>query len=238
MATYVFVPGGGWGGFIWRPVTSLLQAQGHEVFTPTLTGLGERAHLASPHIDLDTHLQDIICVLTYEELHDVILVGHSYGGMVITGVAERVPEEIAHLVYLDGVVPQDGQSDLDVLGPTLAAEFEAWAASHGDGWCLPPSSGASAKLTAHPLKPLKQPLSVKNPAARIPHTFIYCTASGLDSIARPSCRRWTKSNVWHLHHIISSRSILLTPREKASYLRYRKISAGISLSAPQVALHS
>ena len=213
MATYVFVPGGGWGGFIWRPVASLLRAQGHEVFTPTLTGLGERAHLASPQIDLDTHLQDIIGVLTYEELREVILVGHSYGGMVITGVAERVPEQIAHLVYLDGVVPRDGQSDLDVLGPVRAAEFEAWAASHGDGWCLPPSPGVPAKITAHPLKPLKQPLSVKNPAAaRIPHTFIYCTASGLDSIARVAARVRTEG--WQYYELPTGHMAMVTMPKK------------------------
>ena len=163
-------------------MASLLRAKGHEAFTPTLTGLGERVHLASPQIDLTTHIQDILGVIRYEELHEVILVGHSYGGMVITGVAEQIPDKLTRLVYLDAMVPQDGQSDLDVLGPALAAQFEARARSHGDGWRLPSPPDASPKITAHPLKSLTQPLSVKNPvAARIPRTFITCTQSNLDS---------------------------------------------------------
>jgi pimeloyl-ACP methyl ester carboxylesterase len=89
-------------------VASRLRKSGHDVFTPTLTGVGERVHLASPQIDLDTHIQDILGILEYEDLYEVILVGHSYGGLVITGVAERVPERLAQLVYLDGLIPQDG----------------------------------------------------------------------------------------------------------------------------------
>ena len=155
-------------------MASLLRAKGHEAFTPTLTGLGERVHLASPQIDLTTHIQDILGVIRYEELHEVILVGHSYGGMVITGVAEQIPDKLARLVYLDAMVPQDGQSDLDVLGPALAAQFEARARSHGDGWRLPSPPDASPKITAHPLKSLTQPLSVKNPvAARIPRDLYH-----------------------------------------------------------------
>ena len=117
MATFVLVHGGWAGGWQWREIASLLRAAGHDVFTPTLTGLGERVHLASPDVGLDTHIQDILMVLEYEDLHDVILVGYSYSGMVITGVAERAPERLAHLVYLDAYVPRDGQSLLDMLGP-------------------------------------------------------------------------------------------------------------------------
>ena len=107
MATFVLVHGGWAGGWQWREVASLLRAAGHDVFTPTLTGLGERVHLASPDVGLDTHIQDILMVLEYEELRDVILVGYSYSGMVITGVAERAPERLAHLVYLDAYVPRE-----------------------------------------------------------------------------------------------------------------------------------
>ena len=116
MATFVLVHGGWAGGWQWREVAGLLRAAGHEVFTPTLTGLGERVHLANPDIGLDTHIQDILMVLEYEELRDVILVGYSYSGMVITGVAELAPERISQLIYLDAFVPQDGQSMLDNAG--------------------------------------------------------------------------------------------------------------------------
>jgi pimeloyl-ACP methyl ester carboxylesterase len=185
MATYVFVAGGGYGGFIWKKVASRLRARRHEVFTPTLTGLGERVHLASPQIDLDTHLQDILGVFEYEDLHDVILVGHSYGGMVITGVAQQVPQRLARLVYLDALVPQDGQSVLDIIGPFWRTRFEELTRTQGDGWRLPSlaersmSRGVNVKTTAHPFQSMVQPLFLKNPAAAsVPRTFIYCTESG------------------------------------------------------------
>src|SRR6266498_5853186 len=110
MATYVLLHAGWAGGWQWRAVAQRLRMEGHEVYTPTFTGLGERVHLASSEVGLETHIQDILGVLTYEDLHDVILVGHSYSGMVSTAVAERVPERLAHLVYVDAFVPQDGQS--------------------------------------------------------------------------------------------------------------------------------
>ena len=129
MATYVLVHGGWDGGWAWRAVASQLQAVGHAVFTPTLTGSGERVHLASPTIDLSTHVLDIVNVLHYEDLHDVILVGFSYSGMVITGVAEQVPERLRQLIYLDAFVPQDGESLNDLIGPGLAAFFTERAQS-------------------------------------------------------------------------------------------------------------
>src|SRR5262245_27897653 len=108
MSTYVLVHGGGHGGWCWQRLARLLRAEGHEVYTPTLTGLGERAHLLSPHIDLDTHIADVVGVLKYEGLTNVILVGHSYGGMVITGVADRALAHVGHLVFLDASIPYDG----------------------------------------------------------------------------------------------------------------------------------
>ena len=108
MATFVLVQGSLHGGWCWKRVVPRLRSAGHDVFTPTLSGLGERVHLAHPGIDLDTHIQDVLGVLEYENLHDVVLVGHSYGTMVITGAADRLPGRIAHLVYLDGVMARDG----------------------------------------------------------------------------------------------------------------------------------
>ena len=107
--TYVIVHGAWGGGWDWKPVDQLLTADGHKVYRPTLTGQGERSHLASTNIDLDTHIQDIVNVILWEDLHDVVLVGHSYGGMVITGVADRVPDRIKHVIYLDAFVPKNGE---------------------------------------------------------------------------------------------------------------------------------
>lgn len=108
--TYVIVHGAWGGGWAFRQVDSLLTADGNKVFRPTLTGQGERAHLASTNINLSTHIQDIVNVILYEDLHDIVLVGHSYGGMVITGVADRVPDRIQRLIYIDALLPLDGES--------------------------------------------------------------------------------------------------------------------------------
>ena len=108
--TYVLVHGAWGGGWDWRPVSDILTSRGHRVFRVTLTGLGERAHLASPDIGLETHITDVINTMLYENLRDVTLVGHSYGGMVITGVADRIPDRLAHLAYVDAFVPEDGES--------------------------------------------------------------------------------------------------------------------------------
>src|SRR3954469_11275733 len=124
MATFVLVRGGGHAGWCSAKVARLLRAEGHDVRAPTLTGLADRSHLLSPDIDLDTHITDIVELLHYEDLRDVILVGHSYGGMVITGIADRAADRIGKLVYLDAANPTNGQSLLDVTGPTLAMARE------------------------------------------------------------------------------------------------------------------
>jgi pimeloyl-ACP methyl ester carboxylesterase len=175
-STLVLVHGAWAGGWAWREVASHLRVAGHEVFTPTLTGLGERVHLATPDIDLDTHIQDILGVLEYEDLREVILVGHSYGGMVITGVAERVPERLAQLVYLDAFVPEDGQSLADILGPEIRAHLLGAAQAYGEGWRVPHDPPDAPRMTPHPLKTGLQALTVKNPAVKaLSRTFIYCT---------------------------------------------------------------
>ena len=123
MATFVFVHGAWQGGWCWVRVARLLRKQGHEVYTPTLTGLGERAHLLSEKINLDTHIQDVLGVLQSEELDNIVLCGHSYGGMVITGVADGAADRIRSLVYLDALVPADGQNLLDVLPSEIATSL-------------------------------------------------------------------------------------------------------------------
>jgi pimeloyl-ACP methyl ester carboxylesterase len=136
MATFLLIHGAWHGGWCWKKATPLLREASHQVFTPTLTGLGERSHLAHPLIGLETHVRDLAQVLTYENLSEVILVGHSSAGTLITAVAERVPERIAHLVYLDGFVPQDGQSTMDLIN-FLREPWEARVRAEGYGWLLP-----------------------------------------------------------------------------------------------------
>jgi pimeloyl-ACP methyl ester carboxylesterase len=134
---HVLVPGFWVGAWIWRPVTEALRARGHTVYPVTLTGLGEREHLATPDVDLETHITDVINLLRFEDLHDVVLVGHSYGGLVVTGVADRMPELVRQLVYVDTGPLPDGAANADFAGPEERAHQEALVAA-GDGWRLPP----------------------------------------------------------------------------------------------------
>ena len=131
MATFVLVHGAWTGGLIWRPIAKALRSASHEVYTPTLTGIGERRHLLSREVTLATHIQDVLGLLDYEDLSDIVLVGHSYGGMVVTGVADALPHKIASLVYLDAFVPENGQSlfsmvPADHRAPPVAAPGEEW----------------------------------------------------------------------------------------------------------------
>jgi pimeloyl-ACP methyl ester carboxylesterase len=185
----LLVPGAWLGGWCWRDVASHLRAEGHAVIAATLTGLGERAHLLDPGIGLHTHVEDVIALMHYRSVVDVVLVGHSYGGTVITAVAERMPERIRALVYLDGSVPEDGQSNNDVIGPDLATRIREEAASRGDGWRVPPASvsdwelpdamqaSVEARLTAHPLRSLEDRVTLRSKAAAsLPRAFL-CTST-------------------------------------------------------------
>jgi pimeloyl-ACP methyl ester carboxylesterase len=160
MSNYLLVPGGGWRGFVWRLVAERLRAAGHGVFTPTLTGLGERSHLASPQIDLHLHNQDIPGVLAHEDLYRVVLVGHSYGGMGITGVAKQASERLSHLVYLDAMAPQDGQACVDLRDMALVQAWKDLVRAQGAGWYMPLPSHAPQGMTPHPWRSLTQPCTV------------------------------------------------------------------------------
>jgi pimeloyl-ACP methyl ester carboxylesterase len=193
MSTFLLVPGAWLGGWCWRDVAADLRAAGHTVIGATLTGLGERAHLLSRETGLDKHVSDIVGLFHYRDLHEVILVGHSYGGAVITAVAERVPDRIRQLVYLDASVPRDGESNDDVIGPTMAAQLRASAMAEGDGWRVPPPpyvidrlsdhplrSWVEVRLTPHPLRPFGEPVQLcSREAAALPRVFIQTTQSDL-----------------------------------------------------------
>src|SRR5258708_5496460 len=146
MTTFVLVHGAWHGGWCWVRTARSLRAAGHEVRTPTLTGLGDRAHLMSRAVNLETHVDDIVNVFHAEELGDVVLCGHSYGGMVITGAADRVADRIRSLVYLDAFIPEDGQAVLDVQPPERAAMYLEQAREKGAGWLVPPVPAARFKV--------------------------------------------------------------------------------------------
>jgi pimeloyl-ACP methyl ester carboxylesterase len=175
MATFVLVHGGTLGGYTWRGVRGFLEAAGHAVYTPTLTGLGERVHLASPAVGLETHIQDVANVLWFEDLHAVVLAGSSYGGIVISGVAERMPERVAHLVYVDGMVLRDGERAHDHFPPDVQAEIDR-ARADPAVWLLPLPPDPEPHATPQPLRTLIEPLRLSNAAAEaLPRTFIRCT---------------------------------------------------------------
>jgi pimeloyl-ACP methyl ester carboxylesterase len=193
MANYVLVHGGWFGAWCWYKVVPLLQAAGHSVYTPTLTGVGEQAALLTPEIGLDTHIQDVVNLIETKDLQQVILVGHSYSGMVITGVADRVPDRIAHLVYLDAVMPRDGQSLADTV-PFVGTMLRREANKNGAGWRVNPPRGGTfgikkepdlslvrSKVTPQSLKTFLQPVHITHPdaVAAIPHTYIECTRRGV-----------------------------------------------------------
>jgi pimeloyl-ACP methyl ester carboxylesterase len=148
MTTFLLVHGAWHGGWCYKRVARLLRQAGHEVFTPTLTGLGERAHLMNPAIDLDMHVQDVVGVIRYEELSDVVLCGHSYGGMVITGVAEQLLAQIRSLVYLDAFVPENGRSLFDYLPAEQSDQMRTDAARNGEGYKVAPIPAAHFAVNA------------------------------------------------------------------------------------------
>ena len=237
MATFVLVHGGWHGGWCWQKIIPFLEVAGHEVYAPTLTGLAERAAELSPDIGLDTHIQDVVGLLQEKNLHGVILVGHSYGGMVITGVVDAVPERIAHLVYLDTFVPRDGEAMVDVapllIRPLLRKQTRA------DGWRVdsqgtygvttePDRSWVLAQVTPQPLKTLEQPLHLKNPAivSATPRTYIECASGGFSlfmqrlmaHLLAPRALPPTEAG-WRLRQLPTGHDVMITmPRELADLL--------------------
>ena len=230
MTTFVLIHGAWHGGWCWKKVSPILREAGHETYSPTLTGLGERSHLLSRDIDLNCHIQDVVNVLEYEGLKDVVLVGHSYAGMVITGVADRCPERLAQLVYLDAFAPQNGQSALDIIA---AARGDGDSSDEGfppDMWLIPPpaadalgvtdpndASWLEQHLTPHPLKTTAEKLLLNNRhEAKIKRTYISCT---VDQGKLMPSMKWTAEQVrqkadWNYLEMETSHNAMVTEPDK------------------------
>lgn len=242
MSTYLLVHGAFHGGWVWQRVTPLLEDGGHRVFAPSLVGLGDRADQLSPEVGLDTHVEDLVGLLTFEDLTDVILVGHSYAGIVVTAVADAVPDRIADLVYVDTFVPRDGEAVADIM-PGMVDAFTAAADAHGDGWRVPPQtepmgdgglygvteepdlSWVASMQTAQSLATFQQRMLLTNPQAlaAIPVTHVHCSEGGADFKAMRSAMPRTLPPAdlppERLHVLPTGHDCMITmPRELAGHL--------------------
>lgn len=209
-----------------------MSAAGHHLITPTYSGLGERSHLANPTIDLETHIQDILGVIRFEELDDFVLIGHSYGGMVATGVADRVSEHITQLIYLDAFVPDDGQSLFDLVSTENREEMLERARNTGYGWLIapnpmPPDTSeedlhwATPLRVPQPLATIQQPLKLKHKTPLVPRSFIYCTRS---DIFKHFADRARNDSTWRYYELDASHNPHITAPEALTALLDKIVS--------------
>jgi pimeloyl-ACP methyl ester carboxylesterase len=219
-ATFVLVHGAWHGGWCWQRVRDRLSTHGHRVFTPTLTGVGERSHVSSPGVDLSTHVSDIVNEIRWKNLDDVVLVGHSYGGMVITGVAEQIATKIASIVYVDGFIPEDGQSAADLGGKADAGPFttplsaEVFAINPADrAW-------ADSKMTSQSTACFTEKLRISGAYQTIARKT-YVRAKGFPVPAFAAAFERTRMDAsWRTFEIESGHDIMIDkPDELASLLR-------------------
>jgi pimeloyl-ACP methyl ester carboxylesterase len=214
MTTFVLVHGAWHGSWCWKRVRSLLQRQGHEVFTPTLTGVGERAHLLAPSVDLRTHTLDVLNLIDWEELDDIVLCGHSYGGMVVTGVADKIPRRIRTLVYLDAFVPENGDS-LVQFAPIMDAQLV-------EGWkCIPISAETfgvnpadrawvDRQCTLQSAACFRQPAELTGGLSQLKRIgYIYASGwAGFQSPFHPFYEK-AKSRGWFTHEVECGHDVML-----------------------------
>jgi pimeloyl-ACP methyl ester carboxylesterase len=229
--TFVLVHGAYHGGWCWRDVAASLRAQGHTVFTPTLTGLGERADLLAVNPDLNTHIGDVIQVIANEEIGDVILVGHSYAGIVVSGVADRIPESIAHLVYLDAVILQPGASMLELVSAETIEYYRSLLPENGCGGVIPPPPAEffgisdpqqvawlNRRLTPQPLATYFNKVELHNPLGNnLAVTYI----AGTHPYFRPTeaSRNFAKNKQkWKYIEIDASHDAMISAPEKLAAL--------------------
>jgi pimeloyl-ACP methyl ester carboxylesterase len=214
MATFLVAHGAWSAGWAWKKMHPLLSVRGHRLITPSYTGLGERGHLARPDIDLNTHIADILGVLEFEDLNGVNLIGHSYGGMVATGVADRARARIAQLIYIDAFAPEDGDSLFELLPDSARAQRKP------EGWqiqplAMPPDTPeedrawCAAKRLPQPAKTFGQKLKLLGGPLTLPRHYIYCTRIAPDDRFRRFYERARREG-WGTDEIDSSHNPHIT----------------------------
>jgi pimeloyl-ACP methyl ester carboxylesterase len=193
MATFVAVHGAFLGGWVWKPLAARLESMGHKVHRPTLTGCAEREHVGGVHVNLSTHIRDVAHLIEFEDLQDVILIGHSYGGMVISGVAQAVTSRVRGLIYLDAFLPQDGESVLDLIGTSGLENVTKLANEQGEGWRVPfflpmskfcadgdPAAAVlAAKVRGIAINVFPEKLRCPHDVGHIPIRYVYCSDNPL-----------------------------------------------------------
>lgn len=220
--TFVLLHGAWHGAWCWKHVARRLRADGHEVFLPTLTGLGERSHLLSRDINLETCATDLINTLLWEDLREVVLVGHSFGGVAISAAADRIPERIRHLVFLDSLIIQDGQSPFSVVPPEVAAQRRKLGQESSGGISIPvPPAEAFGvvdpadaqwlreKCTPHPMSTYESILRLRHPVGNgLPATYI---AVKPDYAPLKAVREWVKTSTdWQYIEIDAGHDAMIT----------------------------
>jgi pimeloyl-ACP methyl ester carboxylesterase len=225
MSVYVLVHGAWGGSWCWKGIRRALQARGHEVFTPTLSGVGDRSHLLSPQVNLNTHITDVVNLIRWEELSDVILCGHSYGGCVVTGAADRVADRIGALIYVDAFVPDNGQSLHNTL-PAVQRDAQVQGALEGgDGWRVPPipaevfnvnprdRSWVNQQRTLQSLATFQQPLQLTGALERI-KDVTYILATGWEHSPFPQFYEKAKARGWKTLTMACGHDVMLDKPEE------------------------
>jgi pimeloyl-ACP methyl ester carboxylesterase len=206
MAIYVLVPGACHGAWWYEPLAAELRQEGHAAYPVTLTGLGDPQELLAKPINLDTHVEDVVRLLNEADLHDVVLCGHSYGGMVISGVADRVPERIASLVYVDAFVPEDGASVMSLT----SGFWHDWyiGGAKADGIAVAPLPILDPRATPHPLACLVQAIRLTGALDRVPRREYVYLANFENSPFTPVYQRLREDPAWHVRSLPAGHNIL------------------------------
>lgn len=231
MTSFVLVHGAWRGSWLWQRVRPILQAAGHEVFTPTLTGLADRSHLLSPDVNLDTHIDDVVNLIEWEGLSDIVLCGHSYAGGVVTGVADRIPDRIAALIYLDAFLLEDGECIHDTLPPAHRELQLDGATTEGDGWKIPAIPAevfnvnaddrdwVTRQCTRQPLATFQQAIKLSGKIEAVAPVTYILTTDFPDSPFPPFYEK-AKTKGWNTVRIATGHDAMLdNPEEMARLLQ-------------------
>jgi pimeloyl-ACP methyl ester carboxylesterase len=226
VTTFVLVHGAWHGSWCWKRVRKALETADHDVFTPTLTGVGERSHLLSREVNLETHIQDVLNLIKWEELTDIVLCGHSYGGCVVSGVADRIPDRIRSLVYLDAFVLEDGENQMQHLPPALAERILEGAKNVGEGWKVPHIPAAVFNVNAadrewvdwqctmHPLAAMEERLRVTGGREKI-RNISFILATGWDGLSPfPPFHERAKARGWKTRTVPCGHDVMLDLPER------------------------